>query len=108
MELLAGALTGAAMTDKKKERDWGSLVLCISPNIFGDELGFQQRAEEMCNRVKAAKLLPGMKELYLPGERGDAVAQANLEKGTLSMSTTVLEDLLRIAAPKGETESDKP
>lgn len=99
VELLAGALTGAAMEDKSNANNWGSLILVISPNIFGDEDEFLHRASEMCLRVKHAKLLDTEHEILLPGERGDALESSNVALGTVEVADDIfsmLQDLSRL------------
>lgn len=100
IELLAGSLTGAAMDDKAKMENWGSLVIAIDPNVLGpgNNVEFQERAMAMCNRVKNAKRLPGEedKDLFLPGERGDILAARNLAEGTIQMSAPIYEALLTL------------
>jgi L-2-hydroxycarboxylate dehydrogenase (NAD+) len=100
VELLAGSLTGAAAEDKGTAQNWGSLVICIDPAVLGPEnpAAFQQRAMEMCTRVKNAKRLPGEKgELYLPGERGDAVCAENLRLDSVPILDSVYRDLQAMA-----------
>lgn len=92
VELLAGAFTGAAMENKGPARNWGSLIICIDPVVFGTLEEFQANANIMCDRVKNAKLLPDHSEgasITLPGERGDALEEENLRKGTLDLSDEV-------------------
>lgn len=92
VELLAGALTGGAMENKGPARNWGSLVICIDPKIFGTLEEFQANANIMCERVKNAKILPDHAEgssIHLPGERGDTLEAANLAAGTLELSDDV-------------------
>ncbi len=70
VELLAGALTGGAMEAKGPARNWGSLVICIDPVVFGTLEEFQASANIMCARVKNAKILPDHSEgssIWLPG-----------------------------------------
>lgn len=43
VELLAGALTGASMSDKHKNNNWGSLIIAIDPSVLGPIEGFQAR-----------------------------------------------------------------
>jgi L-2-hydroxycarboxylate dehydrogenase (NAD+) len=96
VELLAGALTGGAMEAKGPARNWGSLVICIDPVVFGTLEEFQASANLMCNRVKNAKILPDKSEgsnIWLPGERGDAQEEDNLKKGTMELSDEVFEAL---------------
>ena len=100
VELLAGALTGAAMSNKHDKQNWGSLITAIDPAILGPVDDFQERAMEMCNRVKNAKRLPGHEksEIFLPGERGDSLEEVNLRNGYLKMSEKLYKDLLTMAA----------
>lgn len=91
VELLAGAWTGAAMSDKEASKNWGSLVIAIDPNIIAPLDEFQTRAAVMCDRVKNAKRLPGEegKEIYLPGERGDRLAEERLKSGVIEISRVI-------------------
>ena len=97
VELLAGALAGATMTDKEAAKNFGSLVIVIDPSILGSKEEFLQRANEMCVRVKNAKLLQGHKEIVLPGERGDQLEAINIEKGTIPVSDTIFQALQKLA-----------
>jgi LDH2 family malate/lactate/ureidoglycolate dehydrogenase len=98
VELLAGALTGAAMEDKSAAKNWGSLVIVIDPAVLGPVEEFQEKAAAMCERVKHAKQLPGSPEMCLPGERGDAVAAENTSLGSISISDETYRDLLSFCA----------
>jgi LDH2 family malate/lactate/ureidoglycolate dehydrogenase len=96
VELLAGALTGGAMENTGPARNWGSLIICIDPVVFGTLEEFQANANLMCERVKNAKILPDHSEgdsIHLPGERGDALEADNLAKGTLELSDDVFNAL---------------
>lgn len=93
VELLAGALTGAAMTDKLAAQNWGSLVVAIDPTMLGSLEDFRRRAEEMCARVKGARRLPGVEEILLPGERGDREEARCLAEGALLVSSALLDRL---------------
>jgi len=92
----AGALTGGAMEGKGPARNWGSLVIALDPILFGTLEEFQANANIMCGRVKNAKILPDQSEgssINLPGERGDALEEENLQKGTLELSDEVYNAL---------------
>jgi L-2-hydroxycarboxylate dehydrogenase (NAD+) len=100
VELLAGALTGAEMADKKSSKNWGTLVIAISPSVFGPDCAsnFQTQAEIMCSRVKNARLLPKPEEtgpILMPGERGDDMEEINLARGSLELSAVLYEELQR-------------
>jgi L-2-hydroxycarboxylate dehydrogenase (NAD+) len=100
VELLAGAWTGASMSDKHKSKNWGSVVMAIDPKILGPLEEFQEKSLEMCNRVKAARPLPGSEQsgIYLPGERGDELEAKSLAKGTVFISDQLWAKLLGMNA----------
>ena len=100
VELLAGALTGAAMSDKHSSKNWGSLIIAIDPNILGPIEEFQSNAAVMCDRVKNAQRLDANKEICLPGERGDAMEAKNIAKGTIEVSTKIYSQLADMLATK--------
>jgi len=96
VELLAGAFTGGAMEGKGPARNWGSLIICIDPVVFGTLEEFQHNAGLMTARLKNAKILPDHSEgdkMMLPGERGDQLEEENLAKGTMELSDEVFNAL---------------
>lgn len=97
VELLGGALSGAAMEDKRNARGWGSLVIAIDPEEFGPLEEFEERVRIMCDRVKNAKKVSGCQEIYLPGERGDTLEAKNKDLGTLELSDSVYSKLCSMA-----------
>jgi L-2-hydroxycarboxylate dehydrogenase (NAD+) len=99
VELLAGAFTGASMDRKLENENWGSLVLAIDPIIMGNSEEFDSNINIMSNRVKNAKRLPEMKnkEIVLPGERGDKVAEKKLNEGYLEISDDILKKLEKLS-----------
>lgn len=105
IELLAGAMTGAAMNSKKEAKNWGTLVIAIDPNEFTSLEEFQTNAGIMCERVKNAHRLNGVTEILLPGERGDQIEKRNLENGTIEISENVYQKLLSFANGSNQTEN---
>lgn len=74
LEVLSGALVGAAVEDKQNARNWGCLVAAIDPAAFGSPEGFTERVQQLAARVKGARKEPGVRQVLLPGERGYAEA----------------------------------
>jgi LDH2 family malate/lactate/ureidoglycolate dehydrogenase len=97
VEILAGALTGASMNDKNNSKNWGSLIIAINPEIFDDINEFRNRVHDICYRVKNAKKLDNVNEIFLPGENGDRLEKQNLENGYLYISTENLINLKKMA-----------
>lgn len=101
VELLAGALSGCAIDDKKASASWGNFVLAIDPKvIWGDDAGlalFKDRVATVCKRVRSAKRLDGVDRIYLPGERGDETAQERRANDRIEIETNLYNDLCRMA-----------
>lgn len=94
VELLAGAMSGASMEENKKDiRNWGSVMIAIDPAEFGTVEDFQKSVHTMCSRVKNARKLPDTKEIFLPGERGDALEEHNLSLGTIDLPEDLVAKL---------------
>ena len=96
VELLAGALPGAAMEDKKNSKGWGSLIIAIDPEEFDTLEAFQGRVRVMSNRVTGAKRVKGCSRIYLPGERGDEVDAENRRLGSLEVPEVVFMKLIEM------------
>ena len=119
VELLAGALVGAAVENKHSAKNWGSLVVVINPAVLGaDPVVLQEKVEALCRRIKNAKRVPattgdgrlaqkgpvaqgvrGVQEgrIYLPGERGDEMESLALQRGWVEMEEVLLERLEKLA-----------
>jgi LDH2 family malate/lactate/ureidoglycolate dehydrogenase len=102
VELLAGAVTGAAMEDKKKAGNWGSLVLALDPGLFGDRQGTFERVAAMCARVRGARRLDGVDDIFLPGERGDLAAARARDTGVVALLESVVVRLKEMATAQSK------
>lgn len=71
VEILAGALAGGAVLDKTRSANWGNLIVAIEPGkLGGSTQDFCAKVTALLQRVKGARLAPGVEEVLLPGERG--------------------------------------
>ena len=102
VELLAGPLVGAAVQDKMGEKNWGNLVIAIDPSLLGQG-EFERRAAIVTARVKGAKKAPGVNEILLPGERGDAFAAKVAAKGAIDVEPNLWSGLQELAATYEES-----
>ena len=96
-----------SVTDKEAAKNWGSLIIVIDPAVLGSAEEFQEKAMEMCNRVKNAERVPPSSPsssspppLHLPGERGDELEETNLQRGMVSISEVVFDELVKMSNSK--------
>ena len=96
IELLAGPLVGAAIENKLSAKNWGNLIMVIDPKMLG-QADFEKNAAFVMNRVKNAPKQPGVNAINLPGERGDALAAANISAGVVDVETNLWNNLKKAA-----------
>jgi LDH2 family malate/lactate/ureidoglycolate dehydrogenase len=72
-------------------------VLVIDPNIFGDRDEFISNVTTLIEKVKETKRLPGIDEIFVPGERGNRQAALIRANGTIDIEDNLLEELRRVA-----------
>ena len=106
VELLAGPLVGAAVQDKMSEKNWGNLVLAIDPKLLGQG-EFERRAAIVTARVKGAKKAPGVNEILLPGERGDAFAARVAADGVIDVEPNLWRGLQELASEYEKSVAEK-
>jgi L-2-hydroxycarboxylate dehydrogenase (NAD+) len=98
IEILAGPLVGAACAGVGDPgKNWGHLVLAIDPDLFGDREAFIHNVSILIERVKATKKLPGVEEIFVPGERGNRQAAEIQASGTIELEDNLLEALRQAA-----------
>ncbi len=97
-EILAGPLVGAAFcgTHDSKE-NWGHLLFAIDPGILGDRDEFVRNVVLLCRKVKGSRKLPGVEEIFLPGERGSLLARQRLARDEIEVEDNLLAALRKIA-----------
>ncbi|MBK6950385.1 MAG: Ldh family oxidoreductase [Haliscomenobacter sp.] len=93
IEVLTGPLIGASFLGLGKG-DWGNLILCFHPRLFGDPQTFIQSMNAFVARVKSAEKMPGLEEIFLPGERGNRMAAQAATSGVLEIEDKLYHALL--------------
>jgi L-2-hydroxycarboxylate dehydrogenase (NAD+) len=97
-EILAGPLVGAAFAGiGNSKQNWGHLVFAIDPDLLGDRSEFIENVGRMIEKIKATKKLPGVTEIFVPGERGAQLFRQCEESGEIDIEENLLKGL-RIAA----------
>ena len=98
VEVLTGPLVGAAFAGiGDSARNWGNLVLAIDPGLLTDRSVFAENVARLAGKVKGTKRLPGVSEVFLPGERGTRLAREQLSAGTIEIEERLLGELKKAA-----------
>jgi LDH2 family malate/lactate/ureidoglycolate dehydrogenase len=101
MNVLAGVLPGGHHTKDVDVGKRGQFFLVLSPSLLGDEQTFLDDVERMCEQIKSSELLPGVDEVFLPGEPEERRRQQRLERGTIPYPRSVVEALHELASMVG-------
>lgn len=105
VEVLTRPLVGAVRNDDGSKRDWGNLVFAIDPELLADDLAsFQAGVSDLIARVKNTKLLPGVSDILVPGERGDRYYEQVMAAGVIELDAGVWRDLQAVAASADDAD----
>lgn len=99
VELFSGVLSAAAVgsdvgsmyNNLDRPQNVGHFFCLVDIEAFLDRSEFVRRVDRMIDRIKACKRRPGVKEIFVPGERSSRRAQMNREQGIPLSLETVLE-----------------
>jgi len=108
VELLAGPLVGAAHMNKLTAKNWGNLVLAVSPALLGDASTFYKAAGEVLERVQTAEKLPGVTDILIPGQREAKMAADRRAAGTVPIERNMLTELRSMAAKWDSMSATRP
>ena len=102
MNVLAGILAGSAHSvDVANTGKRGQFFLLLSPALFGDPYAFLDEVEHMCTLVKGGEPLPGIEEVFLPGEIEQRQREARLRAGTIPYPRSVVHALEEVGRATG-------
>lgn len=103
IEILAGLLGGAPYfgVDREKVAEHlvtngiGHFFMCIDPTRFMPLAAFKQRVGAMAQTIKQSSRMPGVDEIFVPGELEEKRRRERLKNGIPLVETTVslLEEL---------------
>jgi LDH2 family malate/lactate/ureidoglycolate dehydrogenase len=98
IEILAGPLVGAACAGVgDSSKNWGHLLLAIDPGLLGDRDDFINNVTTLIEQVKNTKKLPGVSEIFMPGERGNRQTGRIIRSGKIEIEENLLEELKKVA-----------
>lgn len=93
MTVLAGILPGGYHTNEIGVGRRGQFFLLLSPSLFTEIERFYDETERMIAAFKASELLPGVEEVYLPGELEQRQKDRRLARGAIAYPRSTVESL---------------
>ncbi len=99
--VLAGVLSGGSHTSDVDVGKRGQFFLVMSPDLFGSADSFVDEIENMAQQIKASELLPGVDEVYLPGEIEQRRYDERIECEAIPYPRSVVDTLRDLARELG-------
>jgi LDH2 family malate/lactate/ureidoglycolate dehydrogenase len=97
-EILAGPLVGAAFCGIGDSKgNWGHLIFAIDPELLTERDKLVSNVSEIISKVKSTKKLPGVEEIFVPGERESLLARQRQESGLIEVEDNLLAELRKVA-----------
>ena len=98
-EILAGPLAGAAFCGIGNSRgNWGHLIFAIDPELLIDRNELIENISAIIRKVKSTKKLPGVEEIFVPGEKENRLARERQNNGLIDVEDNLLAALRKISA----------
>jgi L-2-hydroxycarboxylate dehydrogenase (NAD+) len=101
VEVLTGPLVAASFANLGDSRNWGNLVIVFDPELLVDKDLFKKQVSDLIRQVSNCKRVPGITEIYVPGQRGDNVAQEAIRAGEIEIEDNLYAELQREAESIG-------
>lgn len=97
VEILTGPLVRASFTGVgDTAQNWGNLILVLDPELLTDREEFKRQVTQLAQRVKNTKMLSGVREIRVPGERGNALTKEHRESGEIEIEDNLLKQLKNV------------
>jgi L-2-hydroxycarboxylate dehydrogenase (NAD+) len=93
VELLAGPLVQAKAGTKPFSGSDGFIMIGINPDIFTSTNQFKMNTSKLIEEIKTSKRLPGVEELYYPGERSNRIRIENKKLTHITMVSQILDEI---------------
>jgi LDH2 family malate/lactate/ureidoglycolate dehydrogenase len=98
VEILTGPLVAASFTGVgDTANNWGNLVYVIDPNLLVDTKIFKSQVSQMIEKVKSTKKLPGVEEIFVPGEKGNQLTKKHLDADEIEIEDNLFLKLKEVA-----------
>jgi LDH2 family malate/lactate/ureidoglycolate dehydrogenase len=99
IEVMAGALAGAAAAPVGTGDVWGHVFVAFSTSMLGDPATIRAEASEILQRLRATPMSTGS-QVRIPGERSLSARDSAIERGYVDVDDVSLGELLDLV---GET-----
>ena len=96
VEILTGPLVGASFVGLGERNNWGNLIFVIDTELLGDREEFKSKISQLIEDIKASKKLPGVKEIFVPGEKGNRLTQERLDAGEIEIEDNLFQELKKV------------
>lgn len=94
VQILTGPLTASSFCGiGDTKNSWGNLIYIIDPELLVDRTEFSKQVSQMIEKVKATKKLPGVEEIFVPGEKGNKTTKKHLDEDLLEVEDNLLSQL---------------
>jgi len=98
IEVFGGPLVGAACAGVgDNNTNWGHFLIAFDPELLGNRDEFLNNVTILIENVKAAKKLPGIGEIFVPGESGNRQTNQIRTSGKIEIEDNLLEELREVA-----------
>ncbi len=94
IQILAGPLVGSIYSKDYNQCQYGSLIIAINPEAFGDKNTFIERVETMIKEIKESEKAVGFSDLQFPGERGYSISKQSTDNNATEISTELYEKII--------------
>lgn len=97
VEILTGPLVAASFTGiGDTTSSWGNLVFAMDPELLVDRAEFTEQVTQLINAVKKTKRMDGVAEIFVPGERGDRLAQTRISANEIEIEDNLYTKLQEV------------
>ncbi|MBP9817215.1 Ldh family oxidoreductase [Candidatus Shapirobacteria bacterium] len=96
VEMFTGPLIAASYVGISPEKGWGNLIYAIDPTMLVDINDFKKQTSELATKVKSTKKMPGVDEIFMPGEKGDKTTKSRLDAGEIEVEDNLLNELKKV------------
>ncbi len=95
IQALTGPLLGAYFTGfGDVSKNWGGhLIIAFDPELFQGLEITKKGVRQMTEKIKSTRKLPGVQEIFTPGEKGSRLTQEEISSGEIDIEDNLYSEL---------------